>query len=71
MSRVIKSFFHAMKMIKEDKILLLLLSLVPIVIGVVVYVALGSWLYTSFIPTGVEWVQDKVVLSGLDPFFLG
>ena len=62
MSRVFKSFFQAIKMIKEDKILLLL-SLIPVVIGVCVYVALGSWLYTSFIPTGVEWVQDKVSLE--------
>ena len=68
MSRVIKSFFHAIKMIKEDKILLLL-SLIPIVMGVGVYVALGSWLYTSFIPTGVEWVQDKISLEWLGAFF--
>ena len=67
MSRVIKSFFQAMKMIKDDKILLLL-SLIPIVIGVGVYVALGSWLYTSFIPSGVEWVQDKVSLEWLGSF---
>ena len=68
MSRVIKSFFQAMKMIKEDKILLLL-SLIPIIVGVGVYVALGSWLYTSFIPSGVEWVQDKVSLEWLGSFF--
>tara|TARA_B100000925_G_scaffold221073_1_gene169861 strand:+ start:1601 stop:2308 length:708 start_codon:yes stop_codon:yes gene_type:complete len=67
MSRVIKSFFQAMKMIKDDKVLLLL-SLIPIVIGVGVYVALGSWLYTSFIPSGVEWVQDKVSLEWLGSF---
>ena len=68
MSRVIKSFFQAIKMIKEDKILLLL-SLIPIVIGIGVYVALGSWLYTSFIPTGVDWVQDKISLDWLGSFF--
>ena len=68
MSRVIKSFFQAMKMIKEDKVLLLL-SLIPIIVGIGVYVALGSWLYTSFIPSGVEWVQDKVSLEWLGSFF--
>ena len=39
MSRVIKSFFR-IKIIKEDKVLLLL-SLIPLIVGVCVYVALG------------------------------
>ena len=68
MSRVIRSFFQAMKMIKEDKVLLLL-SLIPIIVGIGVYVALGSWLYTSFVPSGVEWVQDKLSLEWLGSFF--
>ena len=68
MSRVIKSFFSSLKMIKEDKVLLLL-CMIPVFIGVLVYIGLGAWLYTSFIPIGVEWVQGKISLDWLGSFF--
>lgn len=68
MSHVIKSFFSSLKMIKNDKVLLLL-CMIPVLIGILVYVGLGAWLYTSFIPMGVEWVQDKISLEWLGSFF--
>ncbi len=55
-------------MIKEDKILLLL-SLIPILIGALVYVGLGAWLYTSFIPAGTTWIQGLISLDWLGSFF--
>ena len=68
MTRVISSITSSVRMIKEDKILLLL-SLIPIAIGIIIYVTLGAWLYTSFIPGGVEWIQGKISLDWLGSFF--
>ena len=67
MTNLVRTFISSIKMIKEDKVLLLL-SLVPILIGVLVYVGLGAWLYTSFIAAGSNWVQDKISLDWLGSF---
>ena len=68
MTKVLRTFVSSLKMIKEDKILLLL-SLIPILIGALVYVGLGAWLYTSFIPAGTTWIQGLISLDWLGSFF--
>ena len=50
---IIKNFGLSFKMLKEDKVLLLL-SLIPIFIGFIFYGLLGGWIFSSVIPWGNE-----------------
>ena len=64
---VIKNFGLSFKLIKEDKVLLLL-SLIPILIGLLFYGILGGWVFTSVIPWGNELIQSWLSIDWLGSF---
>jgi CysZ protein len=61
---VVKNFLLSLKMIKEDRVLLLL-SLIPVFIGLIFYGLLGGWIFTSVIPYGNEIVQGWLSIDWL------
>lgn len=64
---VISNFVTALKMIKEDKVLLLL-SFIPVFIGLIFYGLLGGWIFTSVIPWGNDLVQGWLSIDWLGSF---
>ena len=52
-------------MIKEDKVLLLL-SVIPVLIGLTFYGLLGGWIFTSIIPWGNELVASWLSIDWLE-----
>lgn len=64
---VIKNFGLSFKLIKEDKVLLLL-SFIPVLIGLLFYGILGGWVFTSVIPWGNELIQNWLSIDWLGSF---
>ena len=61
---VISNFYLSIKMMKEDKVLLLL-SIIPVLIGLTFYGLLGGWIFTSIIPWGNELVASWLSIDWL------
>ena len=55
MNKAITAFFTSLGILKKDKVSLLL-SFVPVVIGIVIYFAFGSYLYGS----GLDWIENFI-----------
>ncbi len=59
MKSVIINLKATLKLFRDDK-KLLLLSMVPVVIGLLCFFGLGTWLYTSVLSFGAEWIESMV-----------
>lgn len=55
----IKAFGQALSVMKNDK-WIVVLSMVPVAIGVGLYYWLGSWLYGDVLTWGNEWVKESI-----------
>src|SRR5690606_31946442 len=55
----IKAFGQALSVMENDK-WIVVLSLVPVAIGVGLYYWLGSWLYGDVLTWGNEWVKESI-----------
>ncbi len=70
MNNMMKSFGEALRIMKSDK-WIILFSMIPILIGIVLYYFLGQWLYVDVYEWGKQIIASKVesgwlsVLSGL------
>ena len=64
---LIKNFLLSIKMLKEDKILLLL-SFIPVLIGLTFYGFLGGWIFTAIIPWGNDIMQNWLSIDWLGVF---
>ncbi len=63
MSKVSNAFSESWKIIKADH-LVKLLSFIPIFIGAGLYGVLGSWLFSSIVPKGREWIESSLSQAG-------
>tara|TARA_B100000886_G_C20384856_1_gene475568 strand:- start:582 stop:1307 length:726 start_codon:yes stop_codon:yes gene_type:complete len=59
-----KNILMSFKMIMGDKVLLIL-SLIPVTIGLLFYGLLGGWIFTSIIPFGNELIQTWLSIDWL------
>lgn len=70
MNNMMKSFGESFKIMKSDK-WIILFSMIPILIGILLYIFLGQWLYVDVYAWGKELIASKVetgwlsFLSGL------
>ena len=55
----IKAFSQALSVMKSDK-WIMLLSSIPILIGVALYYWLGAWMYGDVLTWGNEWVKEAI-----------
>lgn len=56
---MINSFGKALSIMFRDKVILLL-SLIPIVVGSLVYFFAGQWLYSDFLKMGRGWIEQSL-----------
>ena len=56
---MIPSAFQATRLMFKDKIILAL-SMVPVAIGVGLYIGMGSWFYSSILGWGDTWIKGHV-----------
>lgn len=59
MNNMIKSFGESLRIMKSDK-WIILFSLIPIIIGILLYYFLGQWLYGDVYDWGKELIASKV-----------
>jgi CysZ protein len=59
MNNMIKSFGESLRIIKSDKSIILL-SLIPITIGILLYFLLGQWIYGDVYDWGKELIASRV-----------
>ena len=64
MKYLFPSFIESLSILKRDKIIVLF-SLVPILIGVVLFYFLGNVIYTEFLDWINLWVKSKISSDGL------
>jgi len=58
--KLIKESFHeTFQILRKDKIVLLL-SIIPLVIGIFLYGLVGGWLFNLIMGSGKQWVMDKI-----------
>ena len=57
MRDLLNGFFLVKSVLQKDRIIILL-ALVPIVMGVLIYFLLGSWIYGDILGTGLEWIKS-------------
>ena len=68
MKNIYHSFVLSWKVLAKNKIILLF-STMPILIGTLLYVWLGSWFYGDLLSEGKKWIGQHVTSQGLGPFF--
>ncbi|MBT7766414.1 MAG: hypothetical protein HN730_04615 [Bdellovibrionales bacterium] len=61
------AFFRSLQILQQDRITLLL-SLVPILIGGVLYLLLGKWIYASLLVSGQAWITSTISAGGFGSF---
>ena len=59
MSRPIKAVHKSLSLLKEDKVILLL-SMIPVLIGIIAYYYIGNLFYVDFLEWGKSLVAEKV-----------
>lgn len=68
MKELFSSYTMARRYLFADKINFML-AMVPVLIGIAVYVLLGGWVFQSVIPMGEEWVSSYFVNDTLGDIF--
>lgn len=63
MNKVIKTIKMTLGILKQDKIVLLL-SLIPVLIGFVLFYFLGNYLYTDLLDMGKAYIEQNIQSSG-------
>ena len=59
MKLIKESFREAFQILRKDKIVLLL-SIIPLLIGIFLYGLVGGWLFNLIMGSGKQWVMDKI-----------
>ncbi|PIK14588.1 EI24 domain-containing protein [Halobacteriovorax sp. JY17] len=62
MSRPIKAIHKSLSLLKEDKVILLL-SMIPVLIGIIAYYYIGNLFYVDFLDWGKNLVAEKISSS--------
>ena len=57
MRDLLNSFFLIKDILKKDQ-KILLLALVPIIMGIVIYLLLGGWIYGEVLGAGTDWMES-------------
>lgn len=64
MKYIVSSFTSSFEILRKDKIILLF-SLVPVIIGIVLYYFLGQLIFTDFLDWMNSWIGSKTSSNGL------
>ncbi len=65
-----ESFSESLDLIKRDS-RLMILSALPILIGILIYLFLGNWFFSHIVSPASNWIQVQIETSGISRFVTG
>lgn len=67
MKDLVVAFKNSFKILKIDKVIILL-SVIPVLLGLTIYGLMSSWLFSNLLPAGKLWIEQSVTKAGWSEF---
>jgi len=64
---IVSNFGESLSVLKKDK-WIVIFSLIPVILGIVFYFFLGSYLYGDLLDSGKQWIESSISSSGWSSF---
>jgi CysZ protein len=66
---IMKVLSESLKIFKKDK-WIIVFSIIPVLIGLVIYTLIGTYLYTDLVGWGSDWISEKVAAESFGTFIV-